>query len=210
MRLLKYIGKIRIVFVFLTVVLVYSCLLLTSYRETFSVFQHPFLTILVYTGYLFLILPFDFAQPMVRTRFCDRSQFVLRTVSQLTQLSAAYFALLFAAFLVLGSFLHDLFLWERTVCYVVYTFLSLLVYNAGFVILSELFSSLLVKIFSFLFAFLGFGLTFFAGNLTHRINFLFFNWATECTVDSLISSALTYTVLAILFYHLSCRKGREL
>ena len=65
MRLLKYLNIPLFLVVSFVVGFVYSGFARGTVGVTFSMLQHPFVTIFSYAGFLLLILPFDFENPML-------------------------------------------------------------------------------------------------------------------------------------------------
>lgn len=209
MRLLKYLNIPLFLVVSFVVGFVYSGFARGTVGVTFSMLQHPFVTIFSYAGFLLLILPFDFENPMLLIRFesVSRSAVLLRRSIDFTYLCIRRF--LIVLFNVLGFVWEQPFVLSQQLIYAAYTIFSFAAMSALYVFLSIRFSKSFAAIFWMSLIAAGFGLNYFGGTVFVRFNFLFFNMYETVDGTAILCSLLTYAVIAVICLLLTAKPKQE-
>lgn len=209
MRLLKYLNIPLFLVVSFVVGFVYSGFARSTVGITFSMLQHPFVTIFSYAGFLLLILPFDFENPMLLIRFKSVSQQQYYYIDQLITLSFLYAVFLIVLFNILGFVWEQPFVLSQQLIYAVYTIFSFAAMSALYVFLSIRFSKSFAAIFWMCLIAAGFGLNYFGGKIFIRFNFLFFNMYEAVDGTAILCSLLTYAAIAAVCLLLNARAKKE-
>ena len=104
MRLCKYVNPWLAGGIGIVLSVLYCGFSRATTEFSFSVLQHPFLTIFLYCGFLLLILPFDFSNPLVALRFSDSMTKQLICFDWLIEFSTFYAVMVITLFNILGFF----------------------------------------------------------------------------------------------------------
>ena len=209
MRLLKYLNIPLFLVVSFVVGFVYSGFARGTVGVTFSMLQHPFVTIFSYAGFLLLILPFDFENPMLLIRFESVSRQRYYYADQLISLSFVHVVFLIVLFNVLGFVWEQPFVLSQQLIYAAYTIFSFAAMSALYVFLSIRFSKSFAAIFWMSLIAAGFGLNYFGGTVFVRFNFLFFNMYETVDGTAILCSLLTYAVIAVICLLLTAKPKQE-
>lgn len=209
LRLLKYIGKVKAIFVFALSLMIYTLLCFINDGSNYSLFQHPYLTMVLLSGFLLLVIPFDFQNIMFSTRFVSLSSCRIKSVVWLFSLAFFYLFILFICFLPIGISLGDDFSIQKVIIFLTYSLTSLLIVIIMLVFLSAKIGTIITKIFLFCFIFAGFALNF-AGGFFVNINFIFYNINSAFTWGLMVNSLMVYTTILSFLYVISFVKDKEL
>lgn len=209
MQLLKYIGRIKIGMIFALSLAIYILLNLINDASSYSFFQHPYLTMVLLSGFLFLVMPFDFQNIMFSTRFTSMSKCRMKAVEWLSYFAVIYVGCLFVCFLPIGILLGDDFSLQKIGIFLFYSLLTLVTINILLVSLSAKIGTILTEIFLFFLIFAGFALNF-AGELFVKINFFFYNINIAFNRILIINSLFVYIVITMIILAISLVKDKEL
>lgn len=209
MRLCKYVNPWLVAGIGVTLSILYCGFSRATVENSFSVIQHPFLTIFLYCGFLLLILPFNFSNPLFSLRFPDGITKQLTCFDWLTELSALYAAAAIVLFNVLGVILGQPFILHHQMIYAAYTVFSLCVLDALIVVLSEWKGKTAAFTVCISLTAAGFGLNYFGGSLFGGVNFLFYNMQDTLDFKKLTVSIITYGVIALLCTLLSFKNSKR-
>lgn len=209
MRLLKYLNIPLFLVASFVVGFVYSGFARGTVGVTFSMLQHPFVTIFAYAGFLLLILPFDFENPMLVIRFQTVNQRRYYYADQLITLSFLYAVFLIVLFNILGVVWEQPFVLSQQLIYATYTIFSFASISALYVFLTIRFSKSFAAIFWMCLIAASFGLNYFGGKAFIRFNFLFFNMYEAVDGTAILCSLFTYAVIVVICLLLTAKPKRE-
>ena len=209
LQLLKYISKLKIIIIVTIISIIYSLLNTIVDKSDYSFFQHPYITIGLIIGYLFLVFPFDFQNTMFVTQFKSAGSCRIQVIIWLSVLSIVYIISVLIILACLGIALGDIVTLQKLLTFLICTLLSLVVLNVILVFFSAKWGGLFSKIFLICFLLASFALNF-AGGVFIKINFLFFNINNTFSKDFILTSLLVYVVIFSMFYVLSLFKDKEI
>lgn len=208
MRFLKYINFLLLLIVLIIIGVVYCGFVRSTPTPSFSMLQYPFVTIFSYFGFLVLLFPFAFDNPMFVIRFPKDRARQLFCINQAVELSMLYVAVLFVMLNVLGALLNQPFVLSQQLIYLAYTAFSMAAIAALYVVLSMRISKLFAILCLGSVIAAAFGLNYFGGDAFIRFNFLFFNMYEAVDLNAIICSLISYGVVAV-FCLLFTYKKRE-
>lgn len=209
MRLCKYINVGLLIGISVTLGVLYSGFARGTIGNSFSVIQHPFLTIFLYCGFLLLILPFDFGNQMFVLRFSDSMTRQRVCFDWLAELSMLYAGGMILLFNILGLIWRQPFVLHHQVIYTAYTIFSLAVLDALIVVLSEWKGKTTAFVICIAITAAGFGFNYFGGSIFGNVNFLFYNMRDTLDIGTLMISVITYAVIALFCVLLAVKNSKK-
>lgn len=209
MRFLKYINLFLILIVLIIVGVVYWGFAQSTSAFSISILQHPFVTIFSYLGFIAILLPFEFNNPMFVIRFPSDRVRQLFCINQAVELSMLYVAVLFVMLNVLGALQNEPIVLSQQLIYLAYTVFSMATMAALYVVLSIRVSKLFTVICLGSVIAAAFGLNYFGGDAFIRFNFLFFNMYESVDLTAIICSLISYAVIAVFCFLFTYKKREQ-
>ena len=208
MRLIKYIGNLRIIIVFAILSLFYCTIHLMTEIKKFSSFQHPFLSLLLYLCFFFLIFRFDLNNIMLKSRFTSNDTFLLKCSAMLIRFATEYMVLMMLIIISVGLLIGDYLSWKRLLIYMICTFFSLCIFSVMYVVFSDKTGGLGAKIimYSYVTATIALG---FVNDFFIAVDFLYFNISTGVSASLLLRMACVYIITIVFLYMLTLIRGSE-
>ncbi len=170
-----------------------------------AVYMNPFVLLIVYVFYIWLIIPFDVKYAFAAARNPDLTEYKLSFLMKLTAIAALYESILTFEIGIIGLVIGDDFVFGRVVNYIVYLFLNLNFFNILYAALCDKLKLTAARTITFSLPVACALLNNFGGEAVYKFNFPYFGIRGV----SVLNAAIVYIMVFVGCLFLLLKKGKR-
>lgn len=170
-----------------------------------AVYMNPFLLLIVYVFYVWLIMPFNVKYAFAASRSPDLTKYKLTFIMKLSAAALLYELFLTAEIALIGIFINDDFITACVVNYLVHLFLNLNVLNILYAALCDKIKLTAARTITYSLPVIGCLMNHFAHDLVYKFNFPYFGMR----VVSVLNAAIVYIIVFGGCLFLLLKKGKR-
>ncbi|MCH5203814.1 MAG: hypothetical protein J1F03_03645 [Oscillospiraceae bacterium] len=162
-----------------------------------AVYMNPFLLMVVYIFYIWLIIPFNLRYSFAAIRNPDQTEYKLIFLVKLAAFSVLYEGVLSAEIGIIGLITGDIFVFDRILNYMIHLLLNLNIFNTLYILMCDKFKIITARIIAFTLPVVGVLLNNFGREAVYKLNFIYFGIHVGMRDDdvSVLNAAIVYIVV---------------